>query len=349
MAEIITVRGPISPEKLGVTHPHEHIFLDITVWIDPEAPKRLLNSPMSMDILADLKRKDGQNLDNMVLDNFDDAKSELLRFKDVGGRSIVELTLPGIGRDVTRLRDISKATGLNVVCGTGFYVSQSHPAFVKKMSVEQLAEIMIAEIEEGIDGTGIRAGVIGEIGCNQPLHAQESKVIAAAARAQAKTKVGLTLHTALFDAKRKQAARQVRQEVEILQKNDADLSKVYISHMDVTCDDLKYHESLMEEFGITLSYDTFGAEQYFDNIYFGAFGVTDRERCKAIIDLAGRGFAKQLLMSCDVCEKIHLRKYGGFGYSNVLENAVPYMKLHGLPERDVTTMMRDNPMRILSR
>jgi phosphotriesterase-related protein len=339
----------MDPEKLGVTHPHEHIFLDISVWIDPKAPKRLLKAPMSMDILADLKRKDGQNRDNMVLESFDDAVSELLRFKKAGGRSIVELTLPGIGRDVVRLREISKATGLNVVCGTGFYIAESHPGFVKKMSIDELAEIMISEVEEGIEGTGIRAGVIGEIGCGEPLHPQEAKVIAAAARAQARTGLGLTLHTALFDVRRRRAPKQVRQEVEILQRNGADLSKVYISHMDFTCDDLKYHEALMDEFGITLSYDTFGAEQYFDNIYFGAAGVTDRERCRSIAHLVKRGFAKQLLVSSDVCEKIHLRKYGGFGYANILENAVPSLRLLGLSERDVATMMRDNPRRILSR
>jgi phosphotriesterase-related protein len=236
-----------------------------------------------------------------------------------------------------------------VVCGTGFYIADSHPPFVKRKSVEELAEIMVSEVEEGIDGTGIRAGVIGEIGCSQPLHPQEAKVIAAAARAQARTGLGLTLHTALFDIERRQAPKQVRQEVEILQKNDADLSKVYISHMDFTCDNLRYHESLMEEFGIALGYDTFGAEQYFDNIYFGAAGATDRERCKAIVHLVKSGFAKQLLISSDVCEKIHLRKYGGFGYANILENAVPFMKLHGLSERDVATMMKDNPRRILSR
>jgi len=349
MTEVLTVQGPIPPERLGVTHPHEHIFIDIRVWIDPKAPKRLLKAPVSIGILADLKRKDGQNLDNMVLDSFDDAKSELLRFKKAGGRSIVDLTLPGIGRDVERLREISKATGLNVVCGTGFYVAESHPLFVKKKSVEELAEIMIAEVEEGIDGTGIRAGVIGEIGCSQPLHPQEAKVIAAAARAQARTGLGLTLHTALFDVKRREAAKQAIQEVQILQKNDADLAKVYVSHMDFTCDDLRYHENLMEEFGVTLSYDTFGAEQYFDHIYFGAAGVTDRERSRAIAHLVKSGFAKQLLMSSDVCEKIHLRKYGGFGYSHILENAVPFMKLHGLSERDVVTIMRDNPRWLLSK
>ena len=61
------------PERMGVTHPHEHIFIDIRVWIDPKATKRLLKAPVPIGILADLKRKDGQNLDNMVLDSFDDA------------------------------------------------------------------------------------------------------------------------------------------------------------------------------------------------------------------------------------------------------------------------------------
>lgn len=343
------MQGSLSPENLGITHPHEHVFLDLTVWLDKKAPKKLLHAPLSLDILADLRRKDGQNLDNMLLDSFDDAVSELLRFKNAGGRSIVDVSPIGTGRDPQKLLQISRTTGLNIICGTGYYAAAAHPAIVKKKSVEDLAEIMVSELEDGIDGTAIRAGVIGEIGCSEPLHLREAKVIAAAARAQARTRAGLTLHTALFDVKHKRAPKQVRQEVAILQKKDADLSKVYISHMDFTYDDPKYQQELMDEFGVTLSYDCFGQEQYYDNIYFGAGGMTDRDRCSAIANHIKNGYARQLLMSCDICEKFHLRKYGGYGYANILENVVPSLKLLGVSEREIRTIMVENPARILSR
>jgi phosphotriesterase-related protein len=345
----MTVGGEILPSELGVTQPHEHVFLDIRIWMDKAAPKKLADAPVSMDILGDLKWKDGQNRDNMVLDSFDDAVSELGRFREAGGRSLVDVTVPGIGRDPTRLLKVSDATGLNIVCGTGFYVAPSHPAYVKRKSPEDLAEMMVRELEEGISEMGIRAGVIGEIGCQEPLDPSEAKVLAAAAMAQARTGAGLTVHTALHDVPRKRIAKQAREELAILQRHDCDLSKVYMSHMDFTFDDLVYHRRLMDEFGITLDFDTFGQEQHYNNVYPGAIGIPDSGRSQAIVDHLQRGYAKQLMLACDVCQKIHLRKYGGYGYSNVLERIVPYLRVRGASAKDVRTMMVENPRRILSR
>jgi phosphotriesterase-related protein len=345
----MTVRGEIPADRLGITHPHEHVFLDIRVWMDKSAPKKLAEAPISMEILADLRWKDGQNRQNMVLDSFEDAVSELGRFKEAGGKSLVEVSLPGIGRDPKRLVKVSEATGLNIVCGTGFYVAQSHPAYVKKKSAEELSEIMVRELEEGIDGTGVRAGVIGEIGCQEPLEPEEAKVLAGAAMAQARTGAALTVHTALHDVPRKRVAKQVREELAILQRHDCDLSKVYISHMDFTFDDLEYQRRLMDEFGITLSYDTFGQEQHYNNVYMGAIGIPDSSRSHALLEHLKRGYAGQLMMATDVCQKIHLRKYGGYGYANVLEFIIPYLKAKGASAKDVRTMMVENPKRLLSR
>jgi phosphotriesterase-related protein len=119
--------------------------------------------------------------------------------------------------------------------------------------------------------------------------------------------------------------------------------------MDFTFDDLKYQQDLMDDFGITLSYDSFGQDQYFNNIYLGMAGVTDRERIRAIAAHVHSGYVKQLLMSCDVCEKIHLRKYGGFGYSKILEHVLPLMKLAGVNDKEIRTMMVENPRAILAR
>jgi phosphotriesterase-related protein len=318
--------------------------------MDKKAPKWLVEAPVTMDILADLKWKDGQNIDNMILDDFEVAVEELTRFKKAGGNSMVEATTVGLGREPEKLRRVSEATGVNIVYNTGFYCEPSLPAWVKKKSIEQLADIMVAEMEEGIEGTGIRAGVIGELGCQEPLKPMEAKVLAAGAKAQARTGAGLTIHTPLYsNINEDVVAKQVPQEVEILQKYDCDLSKVYISHSDFTFDDPKYQQKLMDEFGLTLNYDCFGQEQYFKRPYFGAGGVTDGERARALANLVKLGYAKQLMMACDVCEKIHLRKYGGYGYSNVLEHVVPFLELLGVSEKQVRTMMVDNPKRVLQK
>lgn len=347
MATIETVRGAINPEKMGITSPHEHVFINCACWIDKSST--LVNNHVTLDIIPELKRKHGQCSENLVLESFEEIVPELERFKFFGGRTLVELTLPGIGRDVKRLREISEATDINIICGTGWYVDSSHPPYVSQSDTNELAARIIAELEDDIDGSGIRAGVIGEIGCSEPLTENERKVIAAAGRAQVSSKAALTLHTALFDIANRRHPHQAPQELDILKANDSDLSKVYVSHMDCTHDDLRYHKMLMDEYGVTLSYDNFGQDQYYDNFFFGAGGFTDRDRIKAMIELLESGYEKQLLMSSDICEKIHTRRYGGWGYSHVLEHIVPELELRGTTRKQLETMMIANPMHLFQR
>jgi phosphotriesterase-related protein len=106
----------------------------------------------------------------------------------MGGKSLVDMTTPEIGRDPMALRGIAIATGLNIICGTGWYLEDSYPDQVKKDNVDELSEIMIRELTEGIEETGIRAGVIGELGTGLELTENEKKVMRAAARAQARTR-----------------------------------------------------------------------------------------------------------------------------------------------------------------
>ena len=338
------------PDQLGFTHPHEHVFIDCRFLAEErKAGKRLLDAHVSMDILADLRRREDQCLDMLVLSSFEDAVNELERYKQFGGTSLTDVTVPGIGRNVKALRAVSEATGINVICGTGWYLDATHPAFIRQSESRTLVEHMVRELDEGIDGMEIRAGVIGEIGCSKPLTPNEEKVLASAAKAQALTKAPITVHTALYDVECKCHAKQARQELEILRRNGADMSKVYVSHMDWTLDDLGYQERIMEDYGVTLAYDSFGQEQYYDNVYWGCYGVTDRERIAALGELLRKGFERQLMISCDVCEKIHLRKYGGWGYSHILEHICPALKQKGISDRQIRTMTVDNPRRLFSK
>jgi phosphotriesterase-related protein len=348
LKSIPTANGEIAPEELGFTAPHEHMFLKIDAWIDPNADPTLLNAPVTMDILADLKWKDGQSRDNSILSSSEDALVELRRFKNSGGRSVIDVSPIGTGRDVVKLSSLEKAADVNIIIATGWYTDASYPPLVKESTPEQLVQIMIEELSEGIEGTEIRAGIIGELGCSEPLTPNEQKVLAAGAKAQSSTRVPLTVHTALFDVDNKRHAQQAIQELEILRKNDADLSKVYISHMDFTCSDIGYQEKIMDDYGVILDYDTFGQEQFYDNIFVGAGGVSDKERIAALVNLLSRGYEKQLMLSCDVCEKIHLRKYGGWGYSHVLENIIPLLRVGGVSERQIETMTIHNPRALFS-
>ena len=135
---IMTVRGPIDDGELGVTQPHEHLLINlygtVMVW--------------NYSAFED---------ESLAID-------ELASFTAAGGRSIVETTTIGIGRQPEGLRRISEATGVNIVMGTGWYREAVYPDYVARSSVDQLADRLVGDIVDGVDGTGVRAGVIGEIG-----------------------------------------------------------------------------------------------------------------------------------------------------------------------------------------
>jgi phosphotriesterase-related protein len=133
------------------------------------------------------------------------------------------------------------------------------------------------------------------------------------------------------------------------QKEDADLTKFYMAHQEYTCRELDYQRKIMDEYKITIDYDTFGSEGYpYQSIFPGAFEPSDRQRIAAIIELCKEGYEKQLILSQDTCKKIHLVKYGGYGYAHILENIVPELTLNGVTNTQINTMLVENPRRILT-
>lgn len=350
MANVETVNGPVSSDQLGITFVHEHILINLLNWlyVPQEASKqRILNAPLTLDILGEVKRDTFASKDNLIMDDEELASREVLEFKRWGGRTIVDVTLPGIGRDPMALKRISEEIGINIVTSTGWYVQSSHPSIVREKSVEGLADIMMRELTDGIGETGVKAGVIGEIGCSVPHHPDEKKVMRAAARAQAKTHAAMTIHQGLFDFKKKKRGAEGMSYLEILEKEGADINKLYMGHSDLNLD-LDYQRKLLER-GITLAYDTFGIESYIDSYGYWAAAPSDRERVEAAVKLCKDGYDKQLVLSQDVCMKFHLMRYGGYGYAHILKHIVPALMFKGVSKGQVTNMLVENPKRLLSK
>ena len=164
---VVTVRGPVEPSALGVTLPHEHLFLNLeNWWVEPgtEADREFARKPVTLGLLSSLRYRAMSNWDNIHIDDEETVLREVGAFSDAGGGTIVDVTLRGIGRDPARLRRVSEAANVHVVCGCGYYVQSAHPPEVEEMTSERLADAMVEELIDGIDGSGIRAGVIGEIG-----------------------------------------------------------------------------------------------------------------------------------------------------------------------------------------
>lgn len=351
MEKVVTTRGLISPKDMKITLAHEHVLIDSRcLLVRPiDTSKRfLVEAPVRTKDLCTLKPDHAISKSNLVLNNETDAIHEIARYKQKGGRTIVDVTPSGMGRKPLALAKISEATGVNIVCGTGWYVVASHPSIVKEKNKSGLAAIMIKELTEGIENTGIRAGIIGEIGCSEPLHPDEEKVLRAAACAQKDTGAALTFHPALGVPRPLQGNRYL----DILEEEGADMGKVCMSHADGAYGidsegGLQYEISLLKR-AITIAYDCFGCDIYVESVYPGALPMSDRERVKNIAQLCRQGYDKQILLSQDVCTKTQWTKYGGYGYAHILEHVIQPLRSAGVTAKQLKEMLIYNPRRFLA-
>ncbi len=351
---IMTVLGPIAPEQLGVTISHEHLLVDISAWfVEPDNPaaRTELDRPIDMSMLSDLRRRPmSVTRDNLVLDDPDLALAELEHFASAGGNSVVEVSCYGLARDPEGLRELARASGLNIVMSTGFYVENAHPDWVADRSVDELADLMASEVTHGVENSSIRAGLIGEIGLTGipkgagrkkvgPMTAEEEKTLRAAGRASVQTGLTVTVHLDPFEP------RAAIPALDVLAQEGVAPERIILDHMDQV-HDLDYHLAAADR-GVYVEYDSLGREHYTDEWGYGFHWGHDSWRVEFAKELIERGHGDQLLFSQDVCMKTDLRAYGGPGYGHVLNNIVPTLLELGVGRADIDRILIDNPARAL--
>lgn len=337
----MTVDGPVPARDLGVTLMHEHLIANSLCWraAPRDQDERLwMDRPVSIEALGFLRRNPLFSKDNLRLDDEDLASSEILRFRLAGGQTVVDTTSIGLGRDIGAIRRIAHASGLQIVAGCGFYVDATHPPWIAGLSIDALCDAIVQEIHEGVGGSGVRPGIIGEIGTSLPITPREDRVLRAAALAQCQTGLALTVHMA------GRAAEAVRV-LDILDEAGADLERVILGHMDDDLDDLDAHIAAAKR-GAYVEYDAFGAEWYFDGLETCA--ARDIDRVHAVASLADRGFLDRVLLSQDIWLKQALRRYGGYGYDHIPRSIAPMLCKAGLCDADLKTLLVANPARVLS-
>jgi phosphotriesterase-related protein len=310
VTSVQTVLGPVDPADVGWVLPHEHTA--IALW----------HIPNRWDYW-ELRR------DEPVI------REELAAFRAAGGGTVVDLTLDGVGRDPEWLAGLSRATGLHVVMGSGWYRGAHYPAeaLVDRRSVEALADVIVRDATVGVGESGIRAGIIGEIGTDKPwLSAQEERVHRAAARAARRTGLAITTHAV-------QSTVGLDQ-LDVFEAEGADLSRVVIGHADSN-PSLEYHLAIAER-GATVEFDFLGM----------SFTPLERHGEGRIVDilreLLSRGFVEQILLSQDVCHDSQLRRYGGNGYTYLAESFLPRLREAGVSEDEIRTITVGNPRRLLT-
>ena len=336
-----TVKGSLAPELLGKTLTHEHLLWDQLCWWkgDPEelSKREFVHQKVCLENLGQIYYNAHQNLDNIQQYDLKLAIKEAAEYKMAGGSTIVEVSSNGLGRDPNALLAVSEMTGLNIVMGSGYYISNSHPAELKEKSAVEIACLIINEFENGVKDTGIKPGIIGEIGISDINNCEEIKVLTAAAMAQKETGAPLSIHPPIFETRGNDL-------LDVVEKAGGDLTRTVMCHCDCTLNEPDYHDSMARR-GAFIEFDTFGCEFL---ALEGFFLPRDIDRIKAILMQLDKGNKEKLLLSHDIAFKTCLKSYGGWGYGHLLRDIVPFMKKAGMGKNELDAFFIDNPKRLLA-
>ena len=302
--EVVTVLGTIEPTEMGISQTHEHLVLD------------------AMDHYGDY---------GFVIDDEELVVEELGDFTRAGGRTICDVTVDEIGRNPAALARISAAANVHVVMGAGWYREFGYPPEVETHTSNQLADILVRDIETGVGDSGIRAGFIGEIGTGRHhVKPAEERVFRAAALAQNQTGVVISTHTTRWGT-------LAMEQIGMLEEYGADLSRVIIGHLG---DRRGVHHLLpIAERGVYVEVDNIGYLDY----------QPESVRADNVAALVREGFVDQVLLSEDICMLDHLKTLGGKGYGYLLEIFVPLLLERGVEQPDIDKMLITNPARAFSR
>jgi phosphotriesterase-related protein len=341
--KVQTVLGLIEPEDVGITSSHEHILFDMSEqWREPipASERGLAHGKLSMENLGIVRARYGAILENMRQTDESLAIDEVMHFKLAGGGTLVELSQNGLHRDPVGLARVARATGVNIVMGSGYYIASTHPEDMDTRTEEEIADEVVRDILVGVGDTGIRAGIIGEIGNSDPWTSNEKKVLRACSVAQKKTGAPMNIHPGITD-------ELALEHIALVKEAGADLTHIAISHVDGYHYSLDTHRKIFEA-GCYVEYDGFGNSLY-TAPYAGRLlnWHSDATRIDVIQQLIEDGFINQILLAGDICFKCSLAAYGGFGYAHIINNLIPLMRAEGMTEEQIHTLTIDNPKRFL--
>ena len=306
---INTVTGSISPDELGVTMMHEHIivawdgtFLDSTLPFDWQAIE-------------------------------DEAVKKLKAVKEHGVRTFVDMTTIEMGRDVEFLRRIAERAEVNLIFATGLFAdAYGIPHYFRDLSEDDIAEIYIKEIQDGVGPSKVRAGVIKLATGDKTLTELEVMVTRAVAKAQRATGVPVLTHTGRGGG----GGDQIR----LLTEGGVPPTKMVIGHSDVSAD-IRYHVRMLRS----------GAFVGFDRIGLEAF-MPDAIRAQNIAALIRMGFVRQLTMSLDAhvrwCGRPNPLTAEERDFTDLWTKFFPLLREAGVPDEQIEQIMVANPKRVFS-
>jgi predicted metal-dependent phosphotriesterase family hydrolase len=297
MSFVRTLTQDISPDQMGFTYSHEHIVCRPDYW-----------------------RQRGE--DDLLLDDPQKSKLDVLDFKRHGGATIVDATAIDYGRDVPAVHRIMEETGVKIIGTAGFNKSflwtanikdnlqpllgnyRTYYDWIEAKTINELTDWVVKEVEEGLEGTPFKAGQVKfGTGYNRitPL---EEKTLRAVARAHHETKAPVHSHT--------EVGTMGLEQIELLKSENVNLSYVSLGHMDRNPDPY-YHEQIAST-GVFMSFDGIAKIKY----------APESTRIALILNLVHKGYEDQILVSGDTARKTYYKHYDhGLGLEYIIAKWVP--------------------------
>jgi phosphotriesterase-related protein len=201
------------------------------------------------------------------------------------------------------------------------------------MTAEQIADEIVREATQGVDGSDVKIGLIGEIGVSSDFTAGEEKSLRGAAQAQVRTGLPLMVHLPGW-------FRLGHRVLDVVAEEGGDLRHTVLCHMNPSHDDQPYQQELAAR-GAFIEYDMIGMDFFYADQQVQC--PSDEEAARAIVKLVEAGYTDRILLSHDVFLKMMLTRYGGNGYAYIPRHFLPRLRRHGLSEPILNRMMRDNP------
>lgn len=310
-----TVLGDVDPAELGVTYVHEHLIVDSALVVD--------------------------RFPHIHLPSVESAVEEVGECVAAGVGAFVDAMPSAAGRDVVRLAEISRRTGLDVVASTGVHTARYYPgrAWVAEEPAEVLAELFHADVVEGVDRydymgptvrrTDHRAGIVKVATLGELPTAAERRAFEAAVQTQRTTAVPILTHC--------EEGRGALAQVNLLRELGAPLDRVVLSHTDKVVD-VAYHRELLAS-GVHLEYDQAlrrPAEE-------------PRGTAWLVAEMFSAGFGDQLMLGTDGARRTLWRSLGGGpGLAWLATGFVDVLASHGLDDRARRRLFVENPARFLA-
>ena len=313
---IRTVLGDVPPHPWGITNAHAHLVGGA------DTSKPPFDTTEASELVMTL----------------DDSLPELEDFARAGGFCLVDLTPAGMGRDPAALVRASEQTGVHIVMGTGIYHEAHHPDSIAGMNDTEIAEILVREITEGVDGYNVRAGIIGEQGTfTGPMTEREAVVFRASAMAAIETGAAVTTHTHL--------GRNALDQIDVLVSQGLSPDRIVIGHLDDGEPDLDLIREIIRR-GAWAQFDDIGYEYYTERLRIQM--TTDVIRARKLLRLAEEGLTDQVILASDFGMQRHLQARGGPGLVVLADAFRRTARAEGVPANVLDRCMITNPSTVLT-